>query len=358
MTDKRLVYVGTYTDPIAHVPDSTGEGIYLYELDLTDGSLTWLDTMAGIVNPSYLAFSPDRTALYAVSELNERGGHVASFSIRPSDGTLEYLNQQPAHGQAACYLVADVTGQYVLTANYMDGSACVYPIRNDGSLDDASQRIEHHGSGPNPRQDRAHIHCVTFDRSARFVFLSDLGMDKLVGYSLDLDKGQLVPHNETSIQPGGGPRHFVFSPDGRFGYSLQELDGSIVVFEYDEVKGELNPIQTVSTLPEGFEGENITSTLLIHPSSRFLYAANRGHNSIAIYLINQDRGTLEVVDWQPTGGTWPRDFNIDPSGRYLLVGHQDSDNIVTFQVDQETGSLQPVAESEVPTPVCIRFLEV
>jgi 6-phosphogluconolactonase len=357
VADTVLVYVGTYTDPIAHVPDSTGEGIYLYRLDLSDGSLTWLDTTAGIVNPSFLTFGPDRSTLYAVSELNERGGHVASLAIDPENFTLRLMNQQPAHGQAACYLVVDSTGQYVLTANFMDGSACVYPIREDGSLEDASHRIEHQGSGPNPRQNRAHIHCVTFDRAGRYVFLSDFGIDKLVGYALDLNEGRLVPHNETAIQPGGGPRHFVFRSDGRFGYSLQELDGTVVVFSYDQEKGELHPIQTVSTLPEGFKGKNTTSTLHIHPSFRFLYAANRGHNSIVIYEVDEKEGTLDIVGWEASGGIRPRDFNIEPSGKYLLVGHQHSDNIVTFYIDPDTGELLAVRESEVPTPACIQFLE-
>ncbi len=352
-----LVYVGTYTDPIAHVPESTGEGIYLYELNPGDGSLSYIGQTDGVINPSYLTLSPDKRFLYAVSELNAPGGHVVAYALDPQSGMLTYLNRQPAHGEAACYLVVDSSGRYLLTANYMDGSACVYPIKEDGSLGEVSHRVQHTGSGPSPRQDRAHIHCVTFDRNGRYVFLSDLGQDKLVGYTLDRERGQLVPHNETDIQPGGGPRHFVFSQDGRFGYSLQELDGTVAVFSYDGERGRLSKVQLLSTLPGGFEGENLTSTLRIHPSGRFLYAANRGHNSVAIYTINQDDGTLTLTGHVPSGGVWPRDFNIEPSGRYLLVGHQDTDNIVTYSIDQATGKLTAVQEAKVPTPVCICFLE-
>lgn len=358
MADSCLVYVGTYTDPIAHVPESTGKGVMLYTLDLADGSLSQCAVAEGVVNPSYLAFSPDKRFLYAVSEINERGGHVAAFARDEESGSLTLLNQQPAHGQAACYLLVDHTGRYLLTANYMDGSACVYPIEEDGSLGELSDWVQHEGTGPNPRQDRAHIHCVQFDRNQRYLFLSDLGTDRIVGYTLEREEGRFVPHNEVHVQPGGGPRHFLFSEGGRFGYSLQELDSTLVVFSYEEEKGELTKIQTIATLPDDFAGENITSTLRIHPSGRFLYVANRGHNSIAIYEIDQQEGTLTLVGRQLSGGVWPRDFNIEPSGQYLLVGHQDSDTIVTFRIDQETGALQPLRETAVPTPVCIQFLEI
>lgn len=351
-----FAYIGTYTEPIAHVSESTGEGIILYELAMADGSLRQRAVKRGVVNPSYLTLSPDQRYLYAVSELNEPGGHVVAYA-RDESGTLSYLNRQPAYGEAACYLVVDGTGRYLLTANYMDGSACVYPLAEDGSIGELAYRVQHEGSGPRPRQNRAHIHCVRFDKKQRYLFLSDLGTDRLAGYTLDLETGELIPHNSTPVQPGGGPRHFLFSNDGRFGYSLQELDSTLLVFTYDQRQGELTRIQSFSTLPEDFIGENITSTLRLHPSGNFLYAANRGHNSLAIYAVDQGAGTLTLVGYQPSGGVWPRDFNIDPSGKYLLVGHQDSDNIVTFRIDQETGALNTVAETAVPTPVCILFLE-
>jgi 6-phosphogluconolactonase len=352
-----LVYVGTYTAPISHVPESTGKGIHIYEFSESDETLNYVGAATDIVNPSYLAISANRRFLYAVSEVDGPEGYVAAYAIDPESGLLTFLNRQPAHGEAACYLVVENSDQYLLTANYMSGSACVYPIKFDGRLDEVVHRIEHNGSGPHPRQECAHIHCATLDPENRFVIVSDLGIDRLTTYGLDRRSGTLISQTQTAVRPAGGPRHFVFSQDGRYGYSLQELDNTIDAFSYDPNSGTLEQIQTCSTVPENFEGDSTASAIRLHPNSRFLYASNRGHDSIAVFHIDSNNGLLSLANICASDGQCPRDFNIVTSGKYLLVGHQNTDDIVIFRINQDTGDLESTNKVKVPTPVCIQMLE-
>jgi 6-phosphogluconolactonase len=250
----------------------------------------------------------------------------------------------------------DKTGKFLLVANYGSGSIAALPIQADGKLAEASSVIQHQGSSVNrERQAGPHAHFITTDPANRFALTCDLGLDQVLVYRLDLARGALVPNDPPFVatQPGLGPRHFVFSPDGRFVYVISEIGGTVTTFAYDANRGVLNALQTLSTLPKDFKGFKSCAEVQIHPSGRFLYGSNRGHDSIAIYAIDPGTGKLSWVDCQPSGGKTPRHFLIDPSGQWLLAENQDSDNMVVFRLDGGTGRLSPTGQViEVPSPVC------
>jgi 6-phosphogluconolactonase len=357
MTEKILVYVGTYTR-------GESEGIYIYRMDPETGSLEPVGKAINIMNPSFLAISPQKSHLYAVNEVQsfsgERSGAVSSFRINQETGELTLLNSKPSGGTSPCYVTVDGTGRNVLAANYSSGSLCVLPVMEDGTLGDATEIVQHEGSSVNPkRQEGPHAHSIVVDPSNRYVYAADLGIDKIMIYKFDSDKGKLTPNDQpwVSTQPGAGPRHFTFHPNEKFAYVINELDSTIVAFSYDGESGRLKPIQTVSTLPEGYEGINYPADIHVSPSGRFLYGSNRGHDSIVIYRIDEETGRLSLIGHESTRGQFPRNFAIDPTGDFLLAANQNSNNIVGFRIDQETGLLEPTGEeTRVPTPVCIKFL--
>ncbi len=353
------VYVGTYTQ-------GESKGIYLLEFDPETGAVTNRGLAAESINPAFLAVAPDGRHLYAVNELveleEEQSGGVSAFGINQPDGSLRFINQKLSRGTGPCYISLDRAGKYALVANYGDGTLAVLPIDHAGALEEASSVVRHEGTGPNAaRQEGPHAHSIDMDPTGRFVVAADLGIDKVLIYRLDPDSGKLEPNDPPhgSVAPGAGPRHVAMTPDARFAYVVNELDMTVAAFSFDAETGRLTRLQAVSTIPGETQDGFSTAEILMHPSGRFVYASNRGHNSIAAFGIDTDTGRLTPVDYEPTGGKNPRNFVIDPSGRYLLAANQNSNSVVVFAIDQETGALTPTGKSvSVPRPVCLKFAPV
>lgn len=354
--ERLWVYVGTYT--------GKSKGIYLGALDLRTGELTVSGVAAKSTNPSFLALHPSHRFLYAVNEVDNvtgfKGGTVSAFAVDPQTGALTFLNQQGSRGMAPTHLAVDPSGKNVLVANYNSGSVAVLPIAADGSLGAATGFAQHHGSSVNKsRQSGPHAHCVALAPDNRFAFVADLGLDEVLIYQFDPVQGTITPNAPPfgAVPPGSGSRHLAFHPDGRFAYVINELTSTITAFSYDAATGALQPQQTISTLPDGYKKTNSTAEVRVHPSGKYLYGSNRGHDSIAIFSIDPATGLLTLLGHQPTGGKTPRSFSIDPTGAYLLAANQDSDTITRFHIDPQTGLLAPIGKPvAVPTPVCVEMI--
>lgn len=353
---KARVFIGTYTG-------GKSQGIYRSELDLATGEMSPVELAAELESPSFLALSPENEYLYAVSETEEfqgmKGGAVASFQLAP-DGGLTKLNAQPTEGGAPCHLAVDHTGRTLFAANYSGGSLTVVPINKDGSLALPLPVIQHQGSSVHPqRQSGPHAHSVTIDESNRIVVVADLGLDKLMIYRYSPKFGAVAPHEpqpEVDLAPGAGPRHFAFHPDGQHAYVINELDSTITALAFDGLQGTFRKLATVSTLPEGGHAGNSTADIHVHPSGKWLYGSNRGHDSIAMFSVEKGSGKLTPIGHEKTGGKTPRNFAIDPTGQFLLAENQDSDTIRVFRIDAESGKLAKVGKDlEVPSPVCVRM---
>ncbi len=352
-----LVYVGTYTS------QSKSEGIYLYGLDLSDGSLKRLGVTRGVRDPSYLALDRARRFLYAVEELEEfegaKSGAVSAFEINRTDGSLRFVNRQASKGGAPCYVTADARGRFVLVANYTGGSVAVLPVRKGGGLAKAADVKQDSGSGPvRERQEGPHAHCVVLDPPNRHAYSCDLGADKVLIYDFDSRRGKLAPAAQpfVSLKPGAGPRHLTFDRAGRFAYVLNELASTVTVFARERAKGALQELNTYTLLPADFRGENTGADIHLTPDGRFLYCSNRGHDSIALFRVEARTGALQTAGHTPTGGKTPRNFAVDPSGRFLLVANQRSDSVVTFRIDPSTGALKATGRAaEIPSPVCLKL---
>jgi 6-phosphogluconolactonase len=353
-----LVFIGTYASPAS-------KGIYMSRLDPSTGALSTPTLAAEVRNPSFLAASADGRFLYAVSEVDavggKPGGAVAGYAIDKAAGTLAPLNSQSTVGTGPCHV--SVAGRMVFAANYGGGSIAAYQTQDDGSLKPASTFVQHKGSSVNPdRQKGPHAHGVTPDPSGRFLYVPDLGLDQVLVYRIDAAAGTIAPATPpfTTITPAGsGPRHIALARDGRRAYVINEMFCTMGVFERSASTGALSPIQTISTLPVG---EKVapgfsTAEVLLHPSGRFLYGSNRGHNSLVVYAVDPSNGQLTLVQHVPTGGRTPRAFNIDPSGAFLVAGNQDSDQIVVFRIDPATGKLTATGQSvSVGKPVSFEFV--
>ena len=349
------LYVGTYTGP-------NSKGIHAFHYDPAQLALEPLGTVAEMAQPSFLALSPDRRFLYAVSELGNNGkseGYVYSFAIDEASGKLAFLNRQPSGGGGACHLVVDKSGKFLLVANYGSGSAASFSLKPDGFIGDRVSKIQFDGSGPNPARQRGpHAHAVVLSPDNRFLFVPDLGADRIQILRFDSSTGTLARNTpaDVAVKPGAGPRHFTFSPDGRFAYLLCEMGSLVIAFRYDSPTGSLTEIQAASTLPDGFADENNSAEIEVDPTGRFLYASNRGHDSIAVFSIDQQTGKLDRTQIEPTQGRTPRNFTIDPTGRHLLAADQDTDRIVLFDRDVQSGKLTPAGKTvDVPSPVCLLF---
>lgn len=349
------VYFGTYTD-------KSSKGIYVGTFDPAEGRLSAIELAAEAARPSFLAIHPRRPLLYGVGELADfqgrKTGVVRAFAIEAS-GKLRLLNEQPSGGAGPCHVAVEPGGRCVLVANYGGGSVASLPIEEDGRLKSPASVIQHQGRGPNPRrQEGPHAHSINVDPTGRFALAPDLGCDKVFVYRLEAAAGRLVPHDPPAVAlaPGAGPRHLAFHPNGQFAYVINELNSTVAALAYDGAAGRLQVLSSVSTLPSDFSGSNTTADIHVHPSGKFLYGSNRGHDSIAIFAIAGD-GTLRPLGHQSTRGKTPRNFALDPSGQYLLAANQDSDTVAVFRIDTPTGLLSPLGEPvAVPRPVCIRFL--
>lgn len=349
------VYVGTYTG-------GESQGIYVCRLDLATGSLGGPELVAQVASPSFLAIHPTGKYLYAVGETgggNVSGG-VHAFAIVEGGRRLEHLNTQPSGGAGPCHLVVDATGRNVLVANYGGGSVAVLPIAEDGRLAEPTCIVQHEGSSVNPqRQEAPHAHSINLDPGNRFAFAADLGLDQVLVYRFQADAGTLTANDPpyARVAPGAGPRHFAFHPSGAWAYVINELANTVTAFSYDAQRGVLEEIQTISTLPPDFKDPSYTAEVVVHPSGKFLYGSNRGHDSLAIYSIDERTGKLTLVGFEPTGGKTPRNFAVEPTGKYVLAANQASDSVFVFEVDMQSGKLKRVGDGlKVPTPVCLRFL--
>jgi 6-phosphogluconolactonase len=351
-----IVYVGTYTT-------GRSEGIYVCRLDLSSGELKQIDVAKGVANPSFLTVDPKTRFVYAVNEVKEfegkASGAVSAFRIDDRTGALKLVNQQPSGGSGPCHLSLDGTGKFLLVANYDVGNFEVLPIRQ-GALGAPVDFVQHRGSSINPkRQTSPHAHCVVTDQNNRRVFVTDLGLDKIMIYGFDSRTGKLTPNQKPWFQtkPGAGPRHFTFHHNGRWAYVINEIASTMSALVYDRVSGELKETQTISTLPADFTGKSSCAELQVAPSGKFLYGSNRGHDSIVVYSIDQTNGKLSLVDHTLTQGKVPRNFAIEPGGRWLLAANQNSDSIVSFAIDPRSGKLSSTGHSvEIPVPVCVAFL--
>lgn len=355
-----IAYVGTYTTK------TKSKGIYAYRFDAEKGQLTSIGVAAETTDPSFLAVHPNGKYLYAVNEIGNfnggASGAVSAFAIDAKTGALKFLNQVSTRGAGPCHVSLDKTGAFVLVANYDGGSIVSFPVHDDGSLGTASGFVQHSGSGPNTeRQAGPHAHWIGTSPDNRFALAVDLGLDQVIVYGFDASKGIFTPmiSGFAKVKPGAGPRHLAFHPNGKFAYVLSEMESSVTVLSYQAKNGSFSPLQTISALPKDYSGPKEAAEIAVHPSGKFLFASNRGHDSIAIFSIDQSRGTLKSLGQVLTGGKTPRHFAIDPTGTYLLAENQESNNVVVFHIDSETGSLTPTGQTiDVPSPVCLMLVGV
>lgn len=353
---KYLVYIGTYTGP-------NSKGIYAYRFDATAGKLDSIGLAAEIVRPSFLTVHPNRRFLYAVSELGNDGkvnGSITAFAIDRKSGTLTALNTVSSGGGGSCHLVVDKTGKALVVANYGSGSVAAFTVKPDGRLNGPTSLMQHSGSSVDPkRQTGPHAHAVVLSADNRFVFVPDLGLDQIRSYRLNAAAATLAATDPpfVPVKAGSGPRHLAFGPDSRFAYSLHEMGSMVTVWAYTAASGRLAEVQTISTLPADFHGKNNSAEIEVDSNGRFLYASNRGHDSITVFAIEPGTGKLSVVETVATQGRTPRNFKIDPTGRYLFAANQDTNNIVIFRIDPQTGHLTPTGQVlEVQSPVCVQFV--
>jgi len=363
---KYFVYIGTYTAEAG----STSKGIYAYRFDTDTGEIASIGVAAETANPSFLAVHPNQRFLYAVNETGnyqgQKSGAVSAFSIDHTTGKLTLLNEVASKGADPCYITVDKTGKYVLVANYTGGSVAVFPVLEDGRLGEATAFIQHTGHGADPeRQEGPHAHSIDLSPDERFAIVDDLGLDETLVYRFDRAKGSLTlndPQIYTTLakaDPGAGPRHFAFNPNGKFAYVVNEIQSTVSVFSYDGSAGVLRRLQTISTYPKDFSAHNDDAEIQVHPSGKFLYASNRGHDSIAVFAIDPDKGTLTLVEYASTNGKTPRSFEIAPGGSLLFAANEKSNNIVVFSIDAKTGRLKPTGKVlDVSEPVCVKFVPI
>lgn len=345
--DKYRGYFGTYTK-------GESKGIYSFTLDTAKGQITDVKAAASLENPTYLTISNDNRYLYAVAKEGSSGG-VAGYTIsEASDLTL--INTQLSEGASPCHVSVDKENNLLLSANYHKGSADSYCINpENGEIQAVLSSIYHEGSGPDDRQEKAHTHYAGFTPDEKYVAVIDLGIDQLITYSLD--NGKLIEKSILKIAPGSGPRHLTFHPDGEYAYLMTEFSSEVLVLKYNTEDGSFHQHQAISTLPDHFSENNQGSAIHISSDGKFVYAANRGHDSIAVFQVNADNFELTFVEHTSTEGNWPRDFVLDPSEQFLIASNQNSSNVVLYTRDKESGRLALVkADISVPDPVCVKFL--
>ena len=352
---EQYLLVGTYTG-------GKSEGIYVYKFNTVTGDNSFV-SVAKSSNPSFLAISPNQKYVYAVNENADStkftvGGNISAFAFNKATGTLTAINKQPSGGKHPCYVAVDKTGRWVFAGNYTSGSIGLLHANSDGSLDTLKQVIQHTGSGPNAdRQQGPHVHSTNLSADNKYLFVPDLGIDKVMIYTFDNNKGQLKYATAAPSTPGNGPRHMAFSPDNKFVYLMEEMSGTVVCYSVN--KGSLKLQQRISALPAGFKGAVGSADIHVAPDGKFLYCSNRGDaNTISIFSVNQANGKLKLIGDQSTMGKTPRNFNFDPTGNFLLVANQNSDEIVIFKVNQLNGRLTDTGKRiNVDNPVCLKWIK-
>ncbi len=346
-----IVYAGTYTR-------EGSKGIYAFRFQTTNGKISPLGVAAETPSPSFLTESADHRFLYAVNE--DRDNSVSAFEIDARNGKLNFLNKVSAGGQGPCHLALDKTGKWLAVADYDSGHLALMPVGADGRLGEAVQKVKNEGSGATAGQKGPHAHMAVFSPDNKFLLLADLGADKVFVYRFDAARGTITANDPPfgKVAPGGGPRHFVFHPNGKIVYVNNELNSTVTAFRFDPAKGALDEFQTLSTLPANFKGNNSTAEIAINKAGTVVYVSNRGHDSIAIFNVDPQKFTLTAMGQAPTLGKTPRNFALDPTGAWLFAANQESSSIALFKVDARTGQPMPSGEvvKEAPLPVCILFV--
>ncbi len=357
------VYIGTYTR-------QSSKGIYAWRFQPSTGKLTSIGLVAETSNPSFLAIHPNRRFLYAVNEddnfQGKPAGSVSAFSIDEKTGQLKLLNQVSSGGPGPCHVALDKTGKWLFIANYGGGSVAAYPVHGDGSLGEASAFVQHKGTSVGPRQRGPHAHSANPSPDNKFVLFADLGLDQILTYHIDTahidTAGKLPPGDPPSsaIMPGSGPRHMAFHPKGKFAYVCNEISATVTACAYDAANGSLKELQTISMVPKDYTGAKGAAEIAVHPNGNFVYSSNRdtsngGRDTIAVFAVDPEKGTLTAVDYTPVGKI-PRNFAIDPTGQYLFEANQQGASVLVFRIDPKTGKLTSTGDKlDVPLPVCVVF---
>jgi 6-phosphogluconolactonase len=352
-TPTYLFFVGSYAEP-------SGPGIYAFSLDGASGKPTLLSTASGLKNPSFLSLDHAGRRLYSIEEVSEgggKGGAAVAFSFEPDSGRMTRLNEEKTLGSSTCHIEFNAAGRYVIATSYHGGLVGMLPVLEDGRLGPLADVRRHEGTGPNPvRQDRPHPHSANVSPDNRFVYVPDLGTDRIQIYRPEADGMKLIPVGEAVSAPGSGPRHMTFHPEKPYAYVINELDSTITVYLRDAGQGGLTAVQTVPTLPESFRGENTCAEIRLSPDARFLYGSNRGHDSIAVFSVEEEGARLSPVEIVPSGGKIPRNFALSPDGRFLVSAHQETGNLAVFRVDPDTGRLSDTGNrGEASKGVCVKF---
>ncbi len=359
-TTSTIVYVGTYTG-------EGSEGIYRFRLNHSDGKLHLEGLAAEVPNPSFLALSPDHRFLYCINEMSEldgkKSGGATSFAIDRETLALTQLDQVPSGGLGPCYVSATADGNAVLTANYGSGSVALLPAMDDGGLGDPLSVAQHQGSSVDPkRQGEPHAHCILPDPSGRYAVAVDLGTDEVIAYRLSSESGQMDTSSPVvnKVHPGAGPRHIAFHPNGKMAYTANELDSTVTTFEWSPEHGQLKEVESTATLPADVKVDerNYPSEILVHPNGQFVYVGNRGHNSVAVFKVDQESGKLTLTGTESTRGEYPRGMSIDANGDFMIVGNQNTANLVSYKIDKSTGMPKFASEHKgMDRPVGIVFLQ-
>ncbi|MEX0987596.1 MAG: lactonase family protein [Bacteroidales bacterium] len=351
-----LLYVGTYSE-------RGSQGLYVYEYERSDNAFTLVQTLPEISDPNFLAVHPDGKKLYCVNTMTDEEGNridgVSSFGIS-SSGQLTLLNQMPSYGRGACHITLDKEGKYIYVAHYGSGSMTSFKINNDGTIEDTIQTMQFSGSSITRRQQGPHLHSMLFDPGNKYLYAADLGTDKVMIFDFDPETGNIDPAPQPWVEviPGSGPRHFTFNQDGTVLYLAEELSSTVSLFRVNPLDGSLSAVQTLSTLPEGFEGQSSVADIHMDKEERMVFVTNRGHNSLAYFSVLDD-GTLEATGHQPVLGDHPRNFMVDPKGEFVLVANRNTDNINQFRFDVDADSSWHTGTTlEVPAPVCLKWLNL
>lgn len=345
--DKLIGYIGTYTK-------GDSRGIYRFVLDLNEEKITGVETAAELDSPTYLTISKDNRNLYAVTKEGGSGG-VASFEVNSQSGDLTANNSQVTEGVNPCYISVNQANSIIVTANYHTTKVESWRVNEAGSVTGPISSIEHKGHGPHERQEKPHLHYANFSPDEKYVVAVDLGSDRILTYKNK--EGKLEEHRSLATRAGTGPRHLVFHPNGKYAYVMTELSSEVIVLRYHEDDGSFSELQYISTIPKDFKENNQGSAIYISGDGKFLYAGNRGHNSIACFQVNDDGDEVEFVSLASTEGDWPRDFALVPGEKFMVVANQDSGNLVLFSRDGQTGELKKIqSDISVPDPVSVEFL--